>query len=243
MTKPTRIAMWSGPRNISTTMMRAFGNRNDTFASDEPFYGYFLKSTNIDHPMKDEVISKYQTNWSDIKDYLTGPIPNNKPIWYQKQMTQHLLPDDSIEWTRNVTNCFLIRDPKDVIISYAKIYDKMTPDLLGFPQLLKVFNYTLKNSEVKPIVINSRSILKNPKSMLNKLCQSLDITFSNDMLSWDEGPKDYEGIWGKHWYKQLHLTTGFIKYEKKDKTIPDSLLKLYNECNHYYKQIKEYQII
>jgi len=242
MTKPTRIAMWSGPRNISTTMMRAFGNRSDTFASDEPFYGYFLKSTNIDHPMKDEVISKYQTNWSYIKDYLTGPIPNNKPIWYQKQMTQHLLPNDSIEWTDKVTNCFLIRDPKDVIVSYAKIYDKMTPELLGFPQLLKVFNYTLKNSKVKPIVINSRSILKEPKSMIKTLCESLDITFTDNMLTWEVGPKEYEGIWGKHWYKQLHSTTGFIKYEKKDKTLPDSLIKLYNECDHYYKQIKKYQI-
>ena len=242
MNKPIRIAMWSGPRNISTTMMRAFGNRPDTFASDEPFYGYFLKTTNTDHPMKNEVISKYQTNWSDIKDYLTGPIPNNKPIWYQKQMTQHLLANDSIEWTDKVTNCFLIRDPKDVIVSYAKIYDKMTPELLGFPQLLKVFNHTLKSSKVKPIVINSLNILKEPKPMLKTLCESLDITFTDNMLTWEVGPKEYEGIWGKHWYKQLHSTTGFIKYEKKDKTLPNSLLKLYNECNHYYKQIKEYQI-
>ena len=242
MNKPIRIAMWSGPRNISTTMMRAFGNRDDTFASDEPFYGYFLKTTSTAHPMRHEVISKYQTNWDDIRDYLTGPIPKNKPIWYQKQMTQHLLPNDSIEWTDKVTNCFLIRDPKDVIVSYAKIYDKMTPELLGFPQLMKVFNYTLKTSKAKPIVINSLNILKEPRQMLKKLCESLDISFTNNMLTWEKGPKDYEGIWGKYWYKQLHLTTGFIKYEKKDKTLPNSLLKLYNECNHYYKQIKEHQI-
>ena len=118
----------------------------------------------------------------------------------------------------------------------------MTPALLGFPQLMKVFNYTLKNSDIKPIVINSQSILKNPKSMLKTLCKSLDISFTNNMLTWEEGPKEYEGIWGKHWYKQLHSTTGFIKYEKKDKTIPDSLLKLYNECNHYYKKIREYEM-
>ena len=241
MNKKLKVAMWSGPRNISTTLMRSFGNRPDTFVSDEPFYGYFLNETKIDHPMRDLIIKNNETNWDIIKNNLIGKIPLNKNIWYQKQMTQHLLPQDDISWLSNVTNCFLIRNPKDVIISYSKIYKHLSIGLLGFPQLSKIFNYSLKEQN-KPIVINSRDILESPEKSLRKLCKLLSINFSEKMLSWKIGAKEYDGEWGKHWYKQLYKTTGFLDYHPNNDTLPNKYYPLYKECNHYYKTIKKHQI-
>jgi hypothetical protein len=50
MAQPIRIALWPGPRNISTAMMRAWGNRADPVVIDEPLYAYYLKMTGIEHP-------------------------------------------------------------------------------------------------------------------------------------------------------------------------------------------------
>ena len=167
--KQIKIAMWSGPRNISTTMMRSFGNRDDTFTLDEPFYGHFLTKSKTKHPGYKNIIKNTECNWENIVNNICTDIPNNKRICYQKQMSQHKLPNENIKWIKNVTNCFLVRDPKDVILSYAKIYEDMTPELLGFPQLFEIFNYTCDINSSIPTVINSTDILMNPKNMLTKL--------------------------------------------------------------------------
>src|SRR5213592_4339178 len=141
MEAPVRISMWSGPRNISTAMMRAWGNRADTFVIDEPFYAYYLKETGADHPGADEVIAAGETDWRGIIAQLSGPIPNGARIFYQKQMTHHLLPEISRDWLTGVANCFLIRDPAEVITSYAKKHGDPALGDLGFVQQLEIFNF------------------------------------------------------------------------------------------------------
>ena len=63
---PIRIAAWSGPRNISTAMMRAWENRPDCIVVDEPLYAHYLQATQLDHPARDEVIA-------------AGPTPQRPP--------------------------------------------------------------------------------------------------------------------------------------------------------------------
>ena len=93
-----RIAMWSGPRNISTAMMRSFENRPDSVVLDEPFYAYYLNLTGLDHPMRNEIINKGNINFKNIISEITGPIPKGKKIWYQKHMAQHNTSSMNIKW-------------------------------------------------------------------------------------------------------------------------------------------------
>ena len=174
-----RIAMWSGPRNISTALMRSFGNRADTVVLDEPFYAYYLYTTGINHPGKDKILATQKTDLKEIVDNITGAVPDNKFIWYQKHMAQHILPGDDLSWAKKMTNCFLIRKPKEVIASYNSIFTIDNELLLGFKQQAELFKYILKNTGEVPIVINSKNILKNPRNALEKLCSKLNINFSN----------------------------------------------------------------
>ena len=237
-----KIAMWSGPRNISTALMRSFENRSDTTVIDEPFYAFFLEHTKIQHPIYKEVIKNYETSWETIANILTGTNPNGKKIWYQKLMTHHWVNNESLEWTSNLTNCFLIRNPKEVIISYLKIHQEITPELIGLPQQLYIFKYILEKTNKIPIVISSEDILKNPKLMLQKLCILLDIPFSNQMLNWPKGTRATDGIWGKYWYENVIKTTSFAKQKKITESFPESLQPLLDECMNYYREIERYKI-
>ena len=242
MNNKKRISMWSGPRNISTALMRSFENRPDTSVIDEPFYSFFLKNTGIKHPIYKEVIKEYDSSWDNVANTLIGPIPNNKNIWYQKLMTHHWVDNQQLDWTVNTINCFLIRNPKKVILSYLKIYEDITPELIGFSQQAYIFNYIMKETNKIPIVISSEDILKNPKLMLRKLCNILDIPFLAQMLSWPIGERDSDGIWGEYWYKNVVKTSSFSKSSEKDEEFPEQFSSLLDECNTYYKQIEKYKI-
>ena len=155
MNQPIRIAMWSGPRNISTAMMRSWGNRQDTFVIDEPFYPYYLYATGKNHPGADEVIAAGETDWSKVVGRLTGPVPNGRRIFFQKQMTHHLLPGMDREWLAAVTNCFLIRDPREVIASYVKKREHAALEDLGFVQQMEIFDFVCARTNTVPAVVVS----------------------------------------------------------------------------------------
>ena len=242
MKEPIKIAMWSGPRNISTTLMRSFSSRNDTSVIDEPFYAYFLKQTQIKHPEYKEIIKLYEYKYERIVSHLTGDNPDDSLIWYQKQMAQHKLPGDNIDWIKDVTNCFLIRDPMKVINSYSKIYDNITVELLGFPQINEIFQYAKNLNQAIPIVINTDSILKNPEKALQALCNKLNISYQSKMLRWDSGIHKNDGIWGKYWYKNVEKTSSFSKPSESNENFPDKFSSLLEKCNEYYKQIEKYKI-
>lgn len=237
------IAMWSGPRNISTAMMRAFENRPDTIVVDEPFYAHYLLKTGYNHPMRDEVINSQSSNWNKIAKRLTSQIPNDKDVWYQKHMAQHNLPNYSLDWTQNIFNCFLIRDPKEVIHSYSKKFELTSPEQIGFPQQLELFN-KLKNLHQNslPIVIDSKDILLNPKRMLNNLCTQLEIPFFDEMLNWPKGPRSTDGIWSKHWYKNVEASSCFNKYSPKIVELPKKYHSIYYECKSIYDELNCYKM-
>ena len=236
------IAMWSGPRNISTAMMRSFENREDTFVSDEPFYAHYLKLTGIDHPMRKEVMETRNSDWDEVSQYLTGTIPQDKSVWYQKHMAQHNLPGVELDWTSRLTNCFLIRNPGEVILSYSKKYEITSVYQLGFPQQFELYDKIEQDSGMSPIVIDSKDVLTNPKNMLQKLCEKLEVPFSDKMLSWSPGKRDSDGVWGQHWYGNVEKSTGFQTYQKKEEEMPKEYTEIYEECMKYYQQLFEQRI-
>src|SRR6476660_4247511 len=168
--EPIRIAMWSGPRNISTAMMRSWGNRPDTFVCDEPFYAYYLRETGLPHPGADEVIATGETDWRKVVQHLTGEIPEGKQVFYQKQMTHHLLPEIDRSWVATVTNCFLIRDPREVIASYLKKNNDPTVEDVGYLQEIEIFDYVRWQTGAAPPVVDTRDLLENPPRILKLLC-------------------------------------------------------------------------
>src|SRR5262249_26465271 len=225
---PVRIAMWSGPRNISTAMMRAWGNRADSFVIDEPFYAYYLKATGKKHPSADEVITSGDTDWRRVIARLTGPVPNGKPIVFQKQMAYHLLPEVNREWLGAVTNCFLIRDPREVIASYTKKREDPALEDLGFTQQVEIFDLVRRRMKAVPPVLDARDVLEKPERMLRLLCDVVGIEFSKSMLSWSPGLRETDGVWARHWYGEVAKTTSFQPYRPRHTKVPAHLREIYD---------------
>lgn len=236
-TAPIRLAVWSGPRNISTALMRSFGNRTDTFVCDEPFYAYYLNATGKNHPGRDEVIAAGPTDWRQVVTFLTGPAPEDKPIFYQKLMTHHLLPEIGRDWLGQVTNCFLIRHPREMITSYIKIVEQPTLADTGFPQQSEIYAWVSHRLGHAPPVVDTMDVLNDPRRMLGLLCESLGIPFQESMLSWPPGPRPTDGVWAKHWYSQVEKTTSFRPYQPKEEPIPVELQDLYEQCLAHYERL------
>ncbi len=237
-----RIAMWSGPRNISTAMMRSFENRPDSFVSDEPFYGYYLNHTDIDHPGREEVLQSMETDWYNVTDYITGDIPNGSAVWYQKHMAQHNLPGVDLSWIDQVINCFLIRDPKEVILSYHKKYAVTRSELLGFPQQVELFRKITDELGIEPPIIDAKDVLLNPRDILQKLCEVVGIPFVDEMLSWPSGPRETDGMWAKYWYGSVEASRCFMPYTPPVEELPAELEAIYEECLVYYNTLHSKRI-
>ena len=231
-----RIAMWSGPRNISTAMMRSWENRSDTCVCDEPLYAHYLKVTGKDHPGAQEVIEHHETDWRKVIDWLTGPIPHQESVFYQKHMAHHLLPQIDRAWLKKVTNCFLIRDPREMLTSLINNVPKPTIDDTGLPQQIEIFELVSERGKTPP-VLDTRDVLENPRELLIQLCEAVGVDFDDAMLSWPAGSRDTDGIWAKHWYGAVEKSTGFKPYVAKDDPVPEHLQTLYDECLPYYQSL------
>lgn len=237
-----RIAMWSGPRNISTAMMRSFENRGDTTVLDEPFYAHYLNKTNLNHPGRDVILSSQSQNWSEVANICTGHIPDGKPIWYQKHMAQHNLKGNSLRWIEKVKNCLLIRDPKDVISSYGKRFPIENEYLLGYSQQVDILDRVRKITGETPPILDSKDILLDPKTMLEALCKKIGIPFKNKMLSWPSGKRKTDGVWAPYWYDRVEESTGFIPLHKKENKIDDQFISVYDKCMVHYKRLHKNRI-
>ena len=237
-----RVAMWSGPRNISTAMMRSWENRPDTVVIDEPFYAHYLAETGLDHPGRATVLELHESDPDRIITSLTGPVPGDPAIQYQKHMTHHLLGSIDREWMESVTNCFLIRNPKDMIISYHKVHSEITSDLLGLQQQKEIFEYVKKMTGEIPPIIDSKDVLMNPGEVLGKFCDRIGVVFSEEMLRWPIGARDTDGNWGKYWYKNVMNSTGFNKYVPKTEEVPEKYLALYDESYKLYQELHKLRI-
>ncbi len=232
-----RIAMWSGPRNISTAMMRAWGNRPDTIVCDEPLYACYLKATGIDHPGRKETLSHHTSDSRKVIAQLTGPIPapGNETIFYQKHMAHHLLDEIDRGWLDEVTNCFLIRDPREMLTSLCKVIPNPTIADTGLPQQVEIFKRVKRKVVIAPPVLDAKDMLENPEKILRLLCSAVGVTFDEAMLSWPPGPRDTDGIWAKHWYASVEQSTGFMPYTPKSDPLPEHLTPLYDACMKYYE--------
>ena len=231
--------MWSGPRNLSTLLMRSFSNREDTVVFDEPFYSYYLNETKLDHPMKKEILSHYSVKEDEVVNSI---LENKDGIYYYKFMTHHILDKTNIQWLKNGINCFLIRDPAKVINSYVKKNKLKNISDIGFHQILRLFNHVKNNISENIIVLNADLLLEDPDNYLRKLFNILDISFTDKMLHWEKGITDNYGIWYKHWYGNIINSTGFKKNNNEEIFIDNKFDKIYKNCLEIYNLINSYSI-
>lgn len=234
--------MWSGPRNISTAMMRAWENRGDTAVVDEPFYACYLDRTGVNHPGRAEVMASQPLDWQTVKTMLVGPIPGGRPIWYQKHMTQHMLTDIPLDWLDEVRNCFLIRTPDEVVASFTRNRPDAALWELGFPQQARLFDHVCERLGAAPPVLDAADVLRNPAGVLGALCAHLGITFSERMLHWREGPRASDGVWAKYWYQAVEISTGFESWQPRTLRLTAFQKRLVDRCQPYYAQLARYRL-
>lgn len=243
--EPIRVAMWSGPRNVSTAMMRAFGARADCAVSDEPFYAAYLAVTGLDHPMRDAVIASQPTDWLVVAEAMLGPVPNGKAVWYQKHMTHHMLPDFGRDWIEGLSNAFLIRAPEAVLASYArKRPGPLGLDEIGLPAQLALFERAADRLGHAPPVIDGRDVQADPRGALGALCAALGLPFDEAMLAWPPGRRDSDGVWAPAWYAEVEKSTGFAPPgpEPGFDDLPDSLKALAEAARPLYERLARYRL-
>ncbi len=238
-----RVAMWSGPRNISTAMMRAWENREDTAVIDEPFYAHYLRATGVPHPGREDVIATQDNDAAKVAAMLTGPIPDGRPIWYQKHMTQHMLPEMPLDWLDHVSNCFLIRAPEAVVASFTIQRPTAAAWELGFEQQARLFDHVCNRLGTAPPVIDAQDVLKNPAGILGALCARLGIPFSQRMLQWPPGPRASDGVWASHWYAAVERSTGFAPHREHENRLSVFQRQLTDQCQTYYDQLSPHRIV
>jgi hypothetical protein len=232
-----RIAMWSGPRTISTALMRSWGSRADTVVIDEPLYGYYLQRTGAPHPGRDEVITTMKNEWREVIDDLTrAPFPAGKSVFYAKHMTHHLLPEVDRGALGGLRHAYLIRDPRQLLASYAKVRAEPVLEDLGLVQQVEIFRM------FGGPVVDSADILRRPERALRALCAALGVPFDPAMLSWPAGPRDTDGVWARHWYDQVWRSTGFGPYRERAAGLPPELRGLAERCLPYYEEMSAHRI-
>ncbi|WP_284125518.1 sulfotransferase-like domain-containing protein [Parerythrobacter aestuarii] len=234
--------MWSGPRNLSTAMMRSFSGRSDTYVSDEPFYGAYLKETGDPQPMAAEVIADMNCDWRSVAEAMRAPVPDGSPIWYQKHMPHHMEgPIDILDFPA-MRHAFLIRDPIRVAASYANKRSAINSDHLG---ITRQWEYFQKISELQgkvPPVVDSADILTDPENVLKKLCKALDIPWDSGMLSWNLGPHPQDGIWGSHWYDKVNASTGFGDPPGPLPELSSEYQAVADACREDYEALREHAL-
>jgi len=228
-----RIAMWSGPRNLSTAMMRSFGARADTVVSDEPFYGAYLKHTGDDHPMADEVIAAMDCNWHSVLGALAGPCA--RPVWYQKHMVHHMVGPVQLADFKGFTHAFLIRAPERVINSYAAKREAVTAEALGFAKQRAWFEAEADRLGQAPQVVDSAAVLADPAGTLGRLCTALGLAWDPAMLAWPPGPRETDGVWAPHWYGRVLATTGFEGAEGPLPALDGEAARIREACRPHYE--------
>lgn len=237
------IAMWSGPRNISTALMRSWESRSDTMVVDEPLYAFYLKATGrTDHPGHQATLAHHSTDWQTAVTGLFQPAPEGISLCYQKQMAHHLLPQVKLSWTNDLVSCFLIRDPVEMITSLREFLPSPTAADTGLPQQVRLFESIRQHAGNVPPVIDARDLLNDPEGMLRLLCGRLRVPFDDAMLSWKPGPRDSDGAWAPYWYDKVYQTTSFGPYRPKGMEVPPQMHVLRDECLDLYQQLAEYRI-
>jgi len=232
-----RLAMWSGPRNVSTALMRSWGNRSDCVVADEPLYAFYLTSSGIDHPGADEVIASQSTDWRAVAARLTSaPLPDGASVFYQKHMTHHMLPEVDRDTLAGLTHAFLVRDPAEVLASYSKVRHEPTLEDLGWPQQAELYQ------RFGGPVVDARDLLEQPERMLRALCDAVRVPFDPAMLAWAPGRRESDGVWGRHWYGRVWASTGFAAYRPPTEEVAPALRPLLDRCRPYYDTLYPHRL-
>jgi hypothetical protein len=234
--------MWSGPRNLSTAMMRSFGSRADTFVSDEPFYGAYLKATGDPQPMADQVMASVDCDWSSVARTMSGPCPAGAPVWYQKHMAHHMVGPIAHNDLPGLIHAFLIRDPARVVASYAAKRVAVRPDHLGVERQVEYFEREADRLGQAPPVVDSADILANPPGVLSRLCRAIGIEWDPAMLHWEAGIRETDGIWASHWYDAVAASTGFGPPDLGLVELDDDAQRVADACRPYYERLAEHRI-
>jgi hypothetical protein len=236
----TRIAMWSGPRTASTALMRSWENRPDTVVADEPLYAFYLDRTGLDHPGRAEVIASQPTDWRVVLAGLADPLPAGAAIGYAKHMTHHLLPEVDRAAFAPFRHAHLIRDPRELLASYARVRAEPTLDDLGLRQQAEIFE------AFGGPVVDSRALLADPPGVLAALCEALGVPFDARMLAWPPGPRDSDGVWAPYWYDSVRSSTGFVPktpHQPPAAPLPARLEPLADQCQPYFDRLHRYRLV
>lgn len=242
MTAPARIAMWSGPRNISTAMMRSFGARPDTAVVDEPFYAAYLARTGADHPLVAEVLASQPNDWREVVAALLGPVPEGKPVWYQKHMTHHMLPEFDRGWLRQVRNAFLVRAPEAVLASYVRKRAAVTLADIGIVQQHELFEREAERLGAAPPVVDATDILADPARVLARLCAALGIGYTDAMLSWPAGRRATDGVWAPAWYAAVERSTSFETGPPEPVALTPELQRVADAARPHYESMAAHRL-
>jgi len=246
---PIRIAMWSGPRNISTALMRSWEARGDCAVVDEPFYAHYLQETGLDHPGRAEVLAAQPRDWRVVVASLTGPVAGGRPIQYQKQMAHHLLPMIDRGWLMDelpdgshVVSCFLVRDPAAMLVSLGRVLDRPLLEDTGLPQQVELFDRIRERTGIAPPVIDARDVLDDPAGTLSALCRRLGVPWTERMLSWPAGRRETDGVWAPYWYEAVERSTGFERRDPRGEPVPPALERLLGTCRDFHDVLAEHAI-
>ena len=236
-----RIAMWSGPRNISTAMMRAWENRIDTCVVDEPFYACYLNATGVVHPMQQEILASQSSDWQEVIDTeLNRSGAQAETIQYQKHMTHHMVADIDLDWFATLRHAFLVRNPYDVVASYTAKREQVAAEDVGFARQRELFDLVSQLSDTPAVVIDSKQVLLNPEAELTRLCNALDVPFDTNMLTWPAGRRDSDGVWASHWYQSVERSTGFAAYKEKQLSLSRNEREVAQECLPDYEYMMSF---
>ena len=243
MSETVRIAMWSGPRNLSTAMMRSFGARADCAVWDEPFYAAYLLATGLDHPMRPEILAAHEGDAAKVAAACAGPVPGGATVFYQKHMTHHMLPGFDLDWLADVRSAFLIRDPALVAASYEVKREMPTLADLGFEQQGMLFDRVADRLGEAPPVIDSATITAEPAAALAALCEALRIAYDPAMLAWSPGARPEDGVWGAHWYASVNASTGFAAPAREARPLmTDHAKRLADAGRPVYERLKAHAL-
>jgi hypothetical protein len=242
MNDPVRIAMWSGPRNISTAMMRSFGARRDCAVTDEPFYGAYLKQTGAPQPMAKTVIASMDCDWRSVAHAMRGPVPDGRAIWYQKHMPHHMVgPVDILDFPDHAHG-FLIRHPARVVASYAAKRIDISLHDLGYERQRDDFDRIADRQGKAPPVLDSADILRDPEAALRQLCTALGIGWDPAMLHWEQGYRSTDGVWASHWYNKVAESSAFAPPERDLPKLSSAQASIAEAALPFYQAMKTHAL-
>ena len=248
MKKTKHLALWTCPRSRSTLMARAFRQLDGCVVFDEPLYGPYLLKYGFDHPHRQEILDSCETNYEQVIQKITGDLPDGQSFSFQKHISKHALPEFGRDWLKSLHNFFLIRDPKEMVVSWHKVYGKVTKQDIGMAELYKIFKEVEAFSGTTPLVIDSTDFIKNPKKVLNLLCDKLGLEFSEKMLTWQPGLKESQLLFtgalssfASTWYSTVMNSSGFLPQEEQKVNLTSELQALVEDCWPFYEALYQYR--